>query len=132
MILKAVALARARPITPCGDAVFYPYLQHNSRRSSERLRRQISLTSGSGSRELFSRMTSRRSGDVPPPRERAPGAGARQHHRGAGAHDIRYLREGYIGLKPHMDVVVHQTTVSGDCALPLAMPRHQYKEASRF
>jgi ketosteroid isomerase-like protein len=35
--------------------------------------------------------------------------------RGAGG--IREAMAGYIGLKPHMDVVVHHTTVSGDFAL---------------
>jgi ketosteroid isomerase-like protein len=34
-----------------------------------------------------------------------------------GADDIRATMEGYIGLKPHMDVVVQHTTVSGDFAL---------------
>ena len=34
-----------------------------------------------------------------------------------GADDIRATMAGYIGLKPHMDVVVHHTTVSGDFAL---------------
>jgi ketosteroid isomerase-like protein len=34
-----------------------------------------------------------------------------------GAAGIRETMAGYIGLKPHMDVVVHHTTVSGDIAL---------------
>ena len=34
-----------------------------------------------------------------------------------GADDVRATMAGYIGLKPHMDVVVHHTTVSGDFAL---------------
>jgi ketosteroid isomerase-like protein len=34
-----------------------------------------------------------------------------------GAAGIRGTMEGYIGLQPHMDVVVHHTTVSGDFAL---------------
>ena len=34
-----------------------------------------------------------------------------------GAAGIRETMAGYIGLKPHMDVVVHHTTVSGDFAL---------------
>jgi ketosteroid isomerase-like protein len=34
-----------------------------------------------------------------------------------GADDIRTTMAGYIGLQPHMDVVVHHTTVSGDFAL---------------
>jgi ketosteroid isomerase-like protein len=34
-----------------------------------------------------------------------------------GADGIRETMAGYIGLKPHMDVVVHHTTVSGDFAL---------------
>ena len=43
-----------------------------------------------------------------------------------GVDDIRATMEGYIGLKPHMDVVVHQTTVSGRLrAVPLAMARHR-------
>jgi ketosteroid isomerase-like protein len=35
--------------------------------------------------------------------------------RGSAA--IRQLMGGYIGLKPHMDVIVHHTTVAGDFAL---------------
>jgi ketosteroid isomerase-like protein len=34
-----------------------------------------------------------------------------------GAAGIRETMAGYIGLKPHMDVVVHHATVSGDFAL---------------
>lgn len=34
-----------------------------------------------------------------------------------GADAIRETMAGYIELKPHMDVVVHHTTVSGDFAL---------------
>jgi ketosteroid isomerase-like protein len=34
-----------------------------------------------------------------------------------GAAAIRETMAGYVGLKPHMDVVVHHTTVSGDLAL---------------
>jgi ketosteroid isomerase-like protein len=34
-----------------------------------------------------------------------------------GAAGIRETMAGYIGLKPHMDVVVHHTTVSGEFAL---------------
>ena len=34
-----------------------------------------------------------------------------------GAMGIRETMAGYIGLKPHMDVIVHHTTVSGDFAL---------------
>jgi uncharacterized protein (TIGR02246 family) len=34
-----------------------------------------------------------------------------------GAAGIREAMAGYIELKPHMDVVVHHTTVSGDFAL---------------
>jgi ketosteroid isomerase-like protein len=34
-----------------------------------------------------------------------------------GAQGIRDTMQGYIGLAPHMDVVVHHTTVSGDFAL---------------
>lgn len=34
-----------------------------------------------------------------------------------GADAIRETMAGYIGLRPHMDVVVHHTTVSGDFAL---------------
>jgi ketosteroid isomerase-like protein len=34
-----------------------------------------------------------------------------------GSDAIRQLMGGYIGLKPHMDVVVHHTTVAGDFAL---------------
>jgi ketosteroid isomerase-like protein len=34
-----------------------------------------------------------------------------------GADDIRATMAGCIGLQPHMDVVVHHTTVSGDFAL---------------
>jgi ketosteroid isomerase-like protein len=34
-----------------------------------------------------------------------------------GSKGIRETMAGYIGLKPHMDVVVHHTTVSGDFAL---------------
>jgi ketosteroid isomerase-like protein len=34
-----------------------------------------------------------------------------------GADGIRETMAGYIGLKPHMDVVAHHTTVSGDFAL---------------
>ena len=34
-----------------------------------------------------------------------------------GAEAIRETMAGYIGLKPHMDVIVHHTTVSGDFAL---------------
>ena len=34
-----------------------------------------------------------------------------------GADDIRTTMAGYIGLQPHMDVVVLHTTVSGDFAL---------------
>jgi ketosteroid isomerase-like protein len=34
-----------------------------------------------------------------------------------GAEGIRETMAGYIGIKPHMDVVVHHTTVSGDFAL---------------
>jgi ketosteroid isomerase-like protein len=34
-----------------------------------------------------------------------------------GAEEIRETMAGYVGLKPHMDVVVHHTTVAGDFAL---------------
>ena len=34
-----------------------------------------------------------------------------------GAAGIRETMAGYIGLKPHMDVIVHHTTVSGEFAL---------------
>jgi ketosteroid isomerase-like protein len=34
-----------------------------------------------------------------------------------GADAIRETMAGYVGLKPHMDVVVHHTTVAGDFAL---------------
>ncbi|HLU05333.1 MAG TPA: nuclear transport factor 2 family protein [Woeseiaceae bacterium] len=34
-----------------------------------------------------------------------------------GGDGIRDTMAGYIGLKPHMDVVVHHTTLSGDFAL---------------
>jgi ketosteroid isomerase-like protein len=34
-----------------------------------------------------------------------------------GADAIRETMAGYIGLKPHMDVIVHHTTVSGEFAL---------------
>jgi ketosteroid isomerase-like protein len=34
-----------------------------------------------------------------------------------GAEEIRQTMAGYVGLKPHMDVVVHHTTVAGDFAL---------------
>jgi ketosteroid isomerase-like protein len=34
-----------------------------------------------------------------------------------GAEEIRETMAGYVGLKPHMDVVVHHTTVAGDLAL---------------
>lgn len=34
-----------------------------------------------------------------------------------GAAGIREVMRGYIGLKPHMDVIVHHTTVAGDFAL---------------
>jgi ketosteroid isomerase-like protein len=39
------------------------------------------------------------------------------HSVARGADTIRETMAGYIGLKPHMDVVVHHTTVSGDFAL---------------
>lgn len=34
-----------------------------------------------------------------------------------GSAGIKEVMAGYIGLKPHMDVVVHHTTVAGDFAL---------------
>jgi ketosteroid isomerase-like protein len=34
-----------------------------------------------------------------------------------GGDAIREVMRGYVGLKPHMDVVVHHTTVAGDFAL---------------
>jgi ketosteroid isomerase-like protein len=34
-----------------------------------------------------------------------------------GAEEIRETMAGYVGLRPHMDVVVHHTTVAGDFAL---------------
>jgi ketosteroid isomerase-like protein len=34
-----------------------------------------------------------------------------------GADGIRRTMSGYIGLRPHMDVVTHHTTVSGDFAM---------------
>jgi ketosteroid isomerase-like protein len=34
-----------------------------------------------------------------------------------GADGIRQTMAAYIGLKPHMDVVTHHTTVSGDFAM---------------
>lgn len=34
-----------------------------------------------------------------------------------GAEEIRQTMAGYVGLKPHMDVIVHHTTVAGDFAL---------------
>jgi ketosteroid isomerase-like protein len=34
-----------------------------------------------------------------------------------GAEEIRETMAGYVGLKPHMDVVMHHTTVAGDFAL---------------
>jgi ketosteroid isomerase-like protein len=34
-----------------------------------------------------------------------------------GAEEIRETMAGYVGLKPHMDVIVHHTTVAGDLAL---------------
>jgi ketosteroid isomerase-like protein len=34
-----------------------------------------------------------------------------------GADEIRATMAGYVGLRPHMDVVVHHTTVAGDLAL---------------
>jgi ketosteroid isomerase-like protein len=34
-----------------------------------------------------------------------------------GAEELRETMAGYVGLKPHMDVVVHHTTVAGDLAL---------------
>jgi ketosteroid isomerase-like protein len=34
-----------------------------------------------------------------------------------GAEEIRELMAGYVGLKPHMDVVVHHTTAADDFAL---------------
>src|SRR5262245_58097704 len=42
------------------------------------------------------------------------------HGEASVAHGSRAIREvmaGYIGLKPHMDVIVHHTTVNGDLAL---------------
>jgi ketosteroid isomerase-like protein len=34
-----------------------------------------------------------------------------------GSADILDTMRGYVGLKPHMDVIVHHTTVNGDLAL---------------
>ena len=34
-----------------------------------------------------------------------------------GADEIRETMAGYVGLKPHMDVIVHHTTVAGDFTL---------------
>jgi ketosteroid isomerase-like protein len=34
-----------------------------------------------------------------------------------GAEGIRETMAGYIGLKPHMDVIVHHTTITGEVAL---------------
>jgi ketosteroid isomerase-like protein len=34
-----------------------------------------------------------------------------------GSEAIKEVMAGYVGLKPHMDVVVHHTTVAGDLAL---------------
>ena len=49
-----------------------------------------------------------------------------------GAEDIRTTMAGYIGLKPHMDVVVHHTTVSGDFALCRSQWRITGTDASRL
>ncbi|NJK52190.1 MAG: nuclear transport factor 2 family protein [Leptolyngbyaceae cyanobacterium SU_3_3] len=50
-----------------------------------------------------------------------------------GADAIRETMAGYIELKPHMDVVVHHTTVSGDlrCAGRSGGSRVAMKMASR-
>ena len=80
------------------------------------LHHRTSLTSGS--RELSMRRTSR-------PRQQCPargacgpgGPGTGTDAVAHGAAGIRETMAGYIGLKPHMDVVVHHTTVSGDFAL---------------
>ena len=47
-----------------------------------------------------------------------------------GAEGIRETMAGYIGIKPHMDVVVHHTTVSGDFApVPVAVADHGHGPA---
>lgn len=47
-----------------------------------------------------------------------------------GSSGIREVMAGYVGLKPHMDVVVHHTTVSGEFALCRSQWRITGKDAA--